>query len=74
MEIFKNNSEEDFIFISVPQLFEAGFENLFDIILYIKTDKNIRLQRLMERNNLSKNEAIARINAQISEEKIEELK
>lgn len=59
--------KEDFIFISVPQLFEANFEALFDKIIFISADENLRLERLMKRNNLSKEDAQKRISAQMNE-------
>ena len=37
------------VFVSVPQLFEAGFNQMFDKIIYITADKSIRLKRLMKR-------------------------
>lgn len=52
------------VFVSVPQLFEAGFDVLFDKIIYITADENIRLERLMKRNSLTIEEAQKRINAQ----------
>lgn len=57
----------EIVFVSVPQLFEAGFENLFDQIIFVSADENIRLKRLMKRNNLTKEDASKRINAQLSE-------
>lgn len=66
------NNIENIVFVSVPQLFESGFDTLFDKIIFVSADMNIRLQRLMKRNNLSKEEALKRIQAQKSEnEKIE---
>ena len=62
LNIFEN--EYDVVFISVPQLFEAGFENLFDKIIYITADETLRMKRLMKRNNLTEKEAIARLKAQ----------
>lgn len=56
-------------FISVPQLFEAGYESLFDKIIFVSASEEIRLERLMKRNNLSKEEATKRIKAQLSEDK-----
>ena len=56
--------ENDIVFISVPQLFEAGFETLFDKIIYITADTEIRLDRLMQRNKYTKEEALKRIYAQ----------
>ena len=56
--------KSEIIFVSVPLLFEAGFEGLFDKILFIACDEKIRLERLMRRNNLTEDEALQRINAQ----------
>ncbi len=39
----------------------------FDKIVFIKADLDIRLKRLMERNNFSKDEALLRINSQMPE-------
>ena len=61
--------DEKLIFISVPQLFESGFDELFDKIIFVSADENIRLARLMKRNNFTKEEAQKRISAQESEEK-----
>lgn len=55
-------------FISVPLLFEAGFENLFEKIIFVSAPEEVRLQRLVKRNNLSEKEAISRIKAQLPEE------
>ncbi len=68
MEIFENHKNEKAIFISVPLLFEAGFENIFDRIILVTADENLRLSRLMQRNNLSKKEAESRINSQLPDE------
>lgn len=67
-QIFKNNSSEKFIFISIPLLYEVGWENLFDKILFVKADDDIRLKRLMLRNNLSKEDALKRIRSQLPQE------
>ena len=56
--------DDDLIFVSVPQLFEAGFETLFDKIIYITADENIRRERLIKRNSLTLKEAQRRIDAQ----------
>lgn len=69
LKFFENNKNKKLIFVSVPLLFEAKFENLFDKIIFIYANDNLRLERLMKRNNLSKTEALKRINSQISQEK-----
>ncbi len=55
------------VFVSVPQLFEANMETLFDKIIFVSAPKEIRLRRLMQRNNLTKDEAELRINGQLDE-------
>ena len=60
--------DEKVIFVSVPQLFESGFDALFDKIIFIYANENIRLERLMKRNNFTKEEALKRISAQTIEE------
>ncbi len=64
MNIFARNKKHKFVFISIPLLFEVGWENLFDKIIFIKTDDDIRLERLMKRNALTKVEALQRMNSQ----------
>ena len=61
-DIFKKN--EKIVFISGALLYEAGFDEFFDKIIYIDADKNTRLARLIKRNNLSKQDALLRINSQ----------
>ena len=68
LKIFEENSNEDVIFVSVPLLFETDFYKLFDKILFVAANENIRLERLQKRNNLSSSEAILRIRSQMSQE------
>ena len=65
-EIFKQNI--DVVFVSVPLLFETDFYKLFDKTLLVMCDDNIRLNRLIKRNNFTKEEALLRMNAQIPQE------
>lgn len=68
LKIFEENSNDDVIFVSVPLLFETDFYKLFDKILFVAANENIRLERLQKRNNLSSSEAILRIRSQMSQE------
>lgn len=64
--------EYEVVFISVPLLFETDFYKLFDKILLIACDEELRLKRLMKRNNYTKEYAMLRIKSQIpQEEKIQ---
>ena len=68
LEIFENNQDEKYVFISVPQLFESGFDKFFDKIILVKAGEIVRLERLKKRNNLSEEEAQIRIKSQIPED------
>ncbi len=62
-EIFA--SAYEIVFISVPLLFETDFYKLFDKIIFVACDDDLRLKRLMKRNNFTKEEALIRMNAQL---------
>ena len=66
-KIIEEINTSSHVFISVPLLFEANMQTLFDKTIFITADETIRLERLMKRNSLSKEEAILRINAQENE-------
>lgn len=59
---------EKIAFVSVPLLFEVHFENLFDKIILVYSDDEIRLKRLMQRSDLTKEQAQNRINIQMKQD------
>lgn len=63
-DIFNKNKNEEMIFISGALLFKSGFYKLFDKTIFINANDEIRLKRLMKRNNLDKDEAKKRLNLQ----------
>lgn len=66
LKIFKKGYQ--IVFISIPLLFETGFDKLFDKIIFVQCDDDIRLQRLMERNHITKTQALSRMNSQQEQE------
>ena len=62
LQVHKN---EKLVFVDVPLLFEAKFDDLVEKIIVISLDEKIQLERLMNRNSLSKEEALQRIKSQI---------
>lgn len=48
-----------------PLLFEAGLQNLFDLIIVVHVDPEVQLRRLTARDNLSLPEAYSRLAAQM---------
>lgn len=53
------------IVLDIPLLFESGLRNTVDRTLLVYVDTEVQLQRLMERNNYTKEEALARIQSQM---------
>ncbi len=67
-DFINKNSNEAFVFASVPLLFEVGWNYMFDKIIMVASDEKIRLKRLMQRNNLSEQDAYLRINSQMPQD------
>ena len=51
-------------FCEVPLLFEGGFEGLFNNVIVVLRDKDERINELIQRSKIDKNQAISRINSQ----------
>lgn len=62
--IMKNSQKEKF-YIDIPLLYEVNWENLFDKIIVVYSPKEKQLERIVKRNNMSKEEALNRIDSQI---------
>lgn len=72
IKFFSKNKAKDYVFVLIPLLFEAKMENLFDEIILIYTDDEIRFKRLICRNNFTPEQAKQRLEAQMpQDEKIE---
>jgi len=67
-EYFQLHKSKDIVFVAIPLLFEAGMEDLFDKSLFVYCDDEIRLNRLMLRNNYTKDYAQLRMNSQLSQD------
>lgn len=72
----KNQSilnKERLVVLDIPLLFESKLQTIVDKVLVVSTDPTIQLNRLMERNGFSKEEALQRIHAQMPLEEKEQL-
>lgn len=65
---FAVNSDSKLVFVGIPQLFEAGMENLFDRTILVYCDDKIREQRLIARNKYTKEYAQIRMKSQLSQD------
>ena len=60
---------EQLVILDVPLLFESGFESLVDETLVIYVSRDIQVKRLMQRDQIGEDYALAKINSQMSLEK-----
>ncbi len=61
---------DNIVFIDVALLFETGFDSLADVIVCISAGQDIRIKRLMNRDNISKEYALKKIESQMANEEI----
>lgn len=66
-DYFSAHTDEKVILVAIPLVFEAKMEDLFDKIIFVFADDETRLERLMARNNFTKEDAMKRINSQMSQ-------
>lgn len=64
---FEENKNKNIAIASVPLLFEAKLEKMFDIIIFVQANENIRQERLMKRNNYNQDFAKKIMHAQMNE-------
>ena len=58
----------DIIVIDAPQLFEAGMQDICDTTVCVVCEMEKRISRICKRDGITRDKAIARINAQYSDE------
>jgi len=56
---------EKTVFMDIPLLFESQLTYMVDQTILVYVDEDVQLKRLMERNQLTKEDAIARIQSQM---------
>ncbi|MEC1733489.1 dephospho-CoA kinase [Bacillus mojavensis] len=64
-------NQETFVVLDIPLLFESKLESLVDKIIVVSVTKELQLERLIKRNQLTEEEALSRIRSQMPlEEKV----
>ena len=64
-ELDAQDAQDTLVFGDVPLLFECGMETMFERVWVVSTSAEIQLERLMTRDHLSREEALARVQAQM---------
>ena len=66
LKLQEQHKDEDMVFLDIALLYEANFVDLVEKVAVVYVDKGVQLERLMTRNSLSKEEALKRIESQMS--------
>ena len=66
LKLQEEHKDEDLVFLDIALLYEANFVDLVEKVAVVYVDEDVQLERLMMRNSLSKEEAIKRIESQMS--------
>ena len=66
LKLQEEHKDEDLVFLDIALLYEANFVDLVEKVAVVYVDKGVQLERLMTRNSLSKEEALKRIESQMS--------
>ena len=56
--------------VDAPLLFESGFDKECDVTVAVLADRDLRVRRIMRRDGISEERAIARISSQLSDEEL----
>ena len=56
--------------VDAPLLFESGFDAECDVIISVIADKQTRIKRIVERDGISEERAVVRIQSQLSDEEL----
>jgi len=66
-KLFLNSNNEDYIVKEAAIIFETKSENSYDKIIFIQAPLEIRIERVINRDNISREEVMKRINNQLDE-------
>lgn len=66
LKLQEEHKDEDLVFLDIALLYEANFVDLVEKVAVVYVDESVQLERLMTRNSLSKEEALKRIESQMS--------
>ncbi|NLY71848.1 MAG: dephospho-CoA kinase [Clostridiales bacterium] len=67
IERAKSYDNEKFVFLDVPLLYETNMDELVDMVWVVDADEETRINRIMIRDKLTREQAIDRINNQMSQ-------
>lgn len=68
IQYLQSNSKQSLIFLDAPLLFETDLNKLVDVVFLVDTEDQIRIDRVVKRDGLTRKEIMKRIDNQMSRE------
>jgi dephospho-CoA kinase len=65
IEDIRERNPQAIVISDVPLLIEVGMQNMFDVVVLVHASPEDQIERLMERNVLSREDAVRRISSQM---------
>lgn len=59
---------ETLILVEVPLLFEKRIEKQFHVVILVAADQDVKVKRLMDRDNISRRDALGLLNVQMTDD------
>ena len=70
IDLIRRENRFDGIIIDAPLLFESGFDKECDLTMAIIADQETKVTRIMSRDGITREHAMARLSSQISDEEL----
>lgn len=67
-QALENNKDEDLVVVDAALLLEAKFDSLVDKVVLVYCDEEKQVERLINRDSISREDALKRIESQMSQE------
>ncbi len=65
LEKIKKENPHAFVIYDVPLLFEKNLKSMFDCVILVYVPQEVQIKRLMERDRISKDEALKKLSLQL---------
>lgn len=66
--LLEQNADRDFVVLDFPLLFEGHFDEMCDAIVVVVADNETKINRIMQRDKITRRQAASRLASQKSEE------
>lgn len=62
---YQQTQPDKLIIVDIPLLYESGMQSMFDGVIVVYVPRDVQIKRLMQRDDLSEDQAVQRLNAQM---------